>query len=170
MVKVESKKGNDKPEARRGVRNSTEPRVDEMIMEPGEYEVSKDSEFTIDIYMKRVAGRGRWQIVTGPGKEVIKESVKMRMWFYDEMVDLKKKATSYDAAKRMHVVDHDALNRLKAQKLFLDWTFQDRNVRITLHKVNGVMTDESWAMFTRLQPNIIKYIFDKMNEIYEYNG
>jgi hypothetical protein len=170
MMKVESKEGNGEPARRSVVVKSNEPRVDEMLMEPGTYEVSKDSEFVIEIYLKPISGGKRWQIVTGPGKEVIKESVRMRMWFYDEMVDLKKRATSFDAAKRMHVVDHDALNRFKAQKFFLDWTFQNSNKRIILHKQNGVMTDESWAMFTRLQPNIIRHIFDKMNEIYEYNG
>jgi hypothetical protein len=145
-----------------------EHRVDETLMEPGEYEVTSDTVFSITVCLKRT--ENRWSVVTGTGKDVHEESVTMRMWTYDEMVTLRKKATGYDANKRMHIVDHDALNRLKAQKLFVDWTFQDRNKRIVLHRVNGVMTDESWKKFTRLQPNIIKYIFDKMNEIYEYNG
>lgn len=145
-----------------------EPRVDALLMKPGDYEVTPDTTFSIDIYLKRVSNR--WVLQGGPGKEVVKETVVMRLWDYDEMVSLRKQATAYDAQKRMHVVDHDVLNQLKAQMLFVDWTFHERNARIVLHRVNGVMTDESWKKFTRLSPNIIKYIFDKMNEIYEYNG
>lgn len=170
MPKVESKQGNDEPVKRRqrGASVKTENRLDETLMEPGEYEVTNDSTFTIDIYLKR--HENRWIIVSGPDTGVIKESIVMRMWTYDEMVELRKRATSYDAAKRMHVVDHDALNRLKAQKLFVEWTFHERNERITLYRVQGVMVDESWNKFSRLQPSIIRYIFDKMNEIYEHNG
>ena len=170
MPTVESKKGNTEPveRGRRGVSVKAGPRVDDMLIEPGDYEVTPDSTFTIDIYLKR--HQNRWIIVGPQEKGAIKESVTMRMWTYDEMVELRKRATSYDSAKRMHVVDHDALNRLKAQKLFVNWTFQDRNQRIVLHRVQGVMVDESWDKFTKLQPSIIKFIFDEMNKVYEYNG
>jgi len=150
------------------IKKNSKNRIDEQLMEPGDYEVTPDTTFKIEIYLKLTDKR--WVIQSGPGKDVRKEVVTMRMWNYDEMVDLRKKSTSYDMNKRMHVVDHDVLNRIKAQKLFVSWTFQDKNSRIVLHKVNGVMTDESWNKFTKLSPNIIKYIFDKMNEIYEYNG
>jgi len=147
---------------------SNEPRVDEALMEPGDYEVTSDTVFSITVFLKRHVNR--WQVVAGAGKDVREETIIMRMWKYDEMVDLRKRATGYDSSKRMHIVDHDALNRLKAQKLFIEWTFQERNKRIVLHRHQGVMTDESWKIFSRLQPNIIKYIFDQMNEIYEHNG
>ena len=167
MPKVEAKDDGKKPRKKRGVKN-TGPRVDEMLMEAGDYEVKPDSDFSIDLYLK--PQDGRWIICTGPGKGVQKETVTFRMWNYDEMVDLKKKATAYDSSKRMHVVDHDALNQLKAQKLLMSFTFAERNKRIVLHRTQGVMTDESWRKFKKLQPSIIKYIFDKMNEVYEYNG
>jgi hypothetical protein len=164
MPVLESKKSAVKPrrETAKG------PRVDEAIMEPGDYEVTPDTTFGIDLYLKRQGNR--WIIQGGPGKDVQKETVTMRLWDYDEMVELRKMSTAYDASKRMHIVDHDVLNRLKAQKLFVSWTFQDRNKRIVLHKRQGAMTDESWEKFKKLSPNIIKYLFEKMNEVYEYNG
>jgi hypothetical protein len=168
MPTVQSKVGNKAPAQRGNRQEKSEPRLDETLMEPGDYEVTIESTFTIEIYLK--PHKNRWQVVSGPGEEVRKESVTMRMWTYDEMVELRKRATAYDSGKRMHVVDHDALNRLKAQKLFVSWTFQERNKRIMMVKHQGVMVDESWKKFTRLQPSIIKYIFDKMNEVYEYNG
>ena len=48
-----------------------EPRVDELLMKPGDYEVTPDTTFSIDIYLKRVSNR--WVLQSGPGKEVVKE-------------------------------------------------------------------------------------------------
>ena len=168
MPVLESK--NNKPENKRGRATGVKaaPRVDEMLMEPGDYEVRSDSTFDVEIHLK--AQGNRWIVVGSAGKDVVTETIKMRLWNYNEMVDLRKKATAYDASKRMHIVDHDALNRLKAQKLFVDWTFHERNKRIVLHRVNGVMTDESWDKFIKLQTNILEYVFKSMNEIYEHNG
>lgn len=144
-----------------------ENRLDVKLMDAGDYEVTLETKFTIDIYLKKI--NNRWIICDGPGKDIRKESVTMRMWNYDEMVDLRKQATMYDQLKRIHMVDNDLLNRLKAQKLLIDWSFAEKNERIYLHRINGVMTDESWDKFKKLSPNIIRYIFEKMNDIYEYN-
>ena len=92
------------------------------------------------------------------------------MWGYDEMVDMKKMATSYDATKRMHTIDNDLLNRLKVQKLIVSWTFGNDNPRLKIQHVNGVMTDESWNAFKLLQTNISTYLLDEMNKVYELNG
>ncbi len=44
------------------------------------------------------------------------------------------------------------------------------NPRLKLHRVGGVLTDESWVMFTKLQTNIINHIFNGMNDVYDLNG
>jgi hypothetical protein len=98
------------------------------------------------------------------------ETVTFRMWSYDEMVEMRKMATTYDQIKRIHMIDHDALNQLKVQRLMIDWTFGKDNPRLKLHHVNGVLVDEAWAAFKRLQSNIISFIFDRMNRVYELNG
>lgn len=144
-------------------------RVDERIMEPGKYEVTDKTTFDIEVHLKTGIG-GRWVVVVGPGKGVDTHKLVFRMWNYDEMVDLKKKATTFEQVRRVHIIDNDALNRLKVQKLLLSWTFDVENPRLKIHRVNGVLTDESWQKFVRLQPNIINYIFDRMNEVYELNG
>jgi len=143
-------------------------RVDEQIMPPGNYEVTEEHTFDVDVYLKK--NGKRWIVVRGEGKGIEVEKVVFRAWNYDEMVDLKKRATTYDPTRRVHIIDQDALNQLKVQKLLVSWTFGDNNPRLKIHRVQGVLTDESWASFKRLQTNIIDYIFGKMNEVLDYNG
>lgn len=143
-------------------------RVDERLMKPGKYEITKDTLFTVEIYTKEKDGR--WLIMNGPGKGIMSNFVVFRMWGFDEMVEIRKLATSYDAGKRMHMLDNDMLNRLKIQRLMVSWTFDKENPRLRIQHVNDTMTDESWKSFTLLQPNISGYIIDEMNKVYEFNG
>jgi hypothetical protein len=143
-------------------------RVDEQIMGPGKYEVTPDQTFTIPICLK--VKDGRWIVMAGPGKDTDSHEVVFRMWKYDEQVDLKKRATTFDAERRVHMIDNDALNRLKVQKFMMSWTFDRENPRLKLHHVQGVLTDEGWEAFTKLQQNIIAYVLGEMNQVYEFNG
>ena len=145
-----------------------EPRVDERLMEPGDYEITSDVTFDVDIYLKKEGSR--WMVVDKGMKDAIEHKVVFRMWNYDEMVEMRKMCTSYDSNKRMHMIDNDALNRLKVQKLMVSWTFGNDNPRLKLHRIQGTLTDESWGAFKRLQPNIITTILDKANRVYEFNG
>lgn len=141
-------------------------RLDEKLMEPGDYEVTRDTTFDIKIKLKK--SKGRWLVVSS-GEDVIQEVV-FRMWNYDEMVEMRKMSMSYDSSKRMHMIDNDALNRIKIQKLLISWTFGDNNPRLKLNHTQGVMTDESWDAFKKLQPNIITYILDGANSVFEFNS
>jgi len=156
-----------KPE-QKGQEAPAAPRVDERLMGPGRYEVSKDTVFKVKLFLRE--RDGRWLLVTAPGKGVEEHEAVFRMWTYDEMVEMKKMATSYDATKRLHMIDNDALNRLKVQRLMVSWTFERDNPRLRVQHVQGVMTDESWQAFARLQPNISTYILDEANKVYEFNG
>jgi len=146
-----------------------EDRVDVRLMQPGKYEVSPDDTFTIDIYLQ--IKEKRWILVEESEEEdVFHEEVVMKMWTYNDSVELRKMATSYDQMKRLHMIDQDSLNRLKIQKFLVSWTFGRDNERLKLHHHNKTLTDESWAAVSKLQPNILEYIIQKMNAVYEYNG
>jgi hypothetical protein len=162
MAKVEAKPEMKMQEAPR------QSRIDERLMKPGKYEVSNEHTFDVEIHLAPV--KDRWVISDRPGKGIDTHKVVFRMWNYDEMIDLKRKATSYDSQKRLHMVDNDALNRLKIQKLLVSWTLDSENPRLKLFHVQGVLTDESWQTFAKLQPNIISHIIEEMNRVYEYNG
>ena len=143
-------------------------RIDEKLMGPGKYEITKDTTFTVNIHLKPVDGR--WILMVDSGKGVDSHKIVFRMWTYDEMVELKKLATNYDQQKRIHMLDNDMLNRLKIQKLMLSWTFDKDNPRLKLNHVQGILTDESWNAVKGLQPNILEYIISEMNRVYELNG
>jgi hypothetical protein len=147
--------------------SSKEVRYDTVLMEPGEYEVTKDSIFVIKVPLKQKKNEKWWVIVDENNSDVV-EKVVFRMWTYDEMVELRKLATKYDPIRRIHMIDHDILNRLKIQRFMKSWTFGRNNPRLAIHHVNGVMTDESWDAVVKLQTNILKFLIDKINEIYEY--
>lgn len=148
-----------------------EARHDKVLMGPGDYEVTKGSTFTIEVYLKQRSEKDNWWIVTTDKEEAITiEEVTFRMWSYDEMVEMRKLSTKYDQVRRVHMIDHDVLNRLKIQRFMKKWTFDRNNPRLELHHVNGVMVDEAWAKVKLLQPNILKYIIDEMNERYEFGG
>lgn len=145
-----------------------EQRVDEALMEPGDYEVTANHTFDVILFLS--AKDGRWVLMNSEGKDVVEHKVVIRLWSYDEMVGLRKAATSYDSNKRIHMVDQDLLNRLKIQKLFISWTLESVNPRLKLHRQQGTLTDESWLNIKKVQPNILQYIINKMNEVLEYNG
>jgi hypothetical protein len=144
------------------------PRVDESLMEPGDYEVTPEHTFDILLFLKEKDGR--WVVVNKGGSGVSEHKIVMRMWSYDEMVELRKRATSYDQNKRIHMIDQDLLNRIKIQKLMMSWTLSDDNARLKIHRRQGALTDESWTNVKRLQTNILQFIINSMNEVYELNG
>lgn len=165
MAKVEAKPNAAVQASQSSTRGN---RLDEAIMKPGKYEVTNEHTFKIEVNLFQK--EGRWIVVEGKGKGVEEHEIVFRMWTYEEMIELKKLATSFDPQKRLHMVDNDLLNRLKVQKLMVSWTFDKDNPRLKIAHVNGVLTDESWAAFIKLQPNIVTHILDEMNRVYEYNG
>lgn len=165
--KVEPAKKDQTKEQESGKEEAT-PRVDEELMPPGKYEVTDEDIFKIDLWL--LQKNSRWLIVDSRIPSASKEWIKFRMWTFDEEVELRKKATKYDEKNRLHYIDNDILNRLKVQKLLIEWSFGNENPRLKIHRVNGVLTDESWNSFRKLHRNIIKYILERMNGILEYNA
>jgi len=149
-------------------KTSSESRIDTSIQSYGKFEVTPDQTFSFEIILKQ--HKGRWIILDKDvaGSEIHK--VTFRIWSYDEMIDLRKRALIYDSVKRIHSIDNDLLNRLKIQKLLVNWTFDKDNPRLKLIHVNGVLVDESWMAFTRLSPNISERIINEMNLVLDYGG
>lgn len=147
-----------------------EARHDVVLMEPGEYEVTKQSTFTIKVPLRRRVGDKWWIVVENEDQAETVEEVVFRMWSYDEMTEMRKLATKHDQVRQVHMIDHDVLNRLKIQRFMISWTFDSDNPRLELHHVNGVLTDETWEKVKLLQTNILRYIIEQMNERYEFGA
>lgn len=165
MPTIKKKEGVPLP---RGEQNKV--RHDKVLMGPGEYEVTKGSTFKIEIHLKPRSEEERYWIICDESEAVTSEEVVFRMWTYDEMVEMRKLSTKYDQIRRVHLIDHDVLNRLKIQRFMKSWTFDRSNPRLELNHVNGVLVDEAWEKITKLQPNILKYIMDEMNKRYEFGA
>ena len=164
MPTIQEKPGAPKP------RGQQQPRFDNALMEPGNYEVTKESTFSVKVHLKLRSENEKWWVIVSEEEATVTEEVVFRMWTYDEMVEMRKLATKYDTVRRVHMIDHDVLNRLKIQRFMVSWTFSNNNPRLQLHHQNGVLTDEAWTAVTRLQTNILKHLIDEMNEKYEFGG
>ncbi len=155
--KVEAKKVNNAP------------RIDSALREAGKFELRKDDYFTLRFGL--VIFENRWLLAKEEEGEGIETCwVKFKMWSFEEEVSLKSQATQWDGQKRMHSLNHDFFNRLKIQKLLLDWSFSQENETFKLHRVQNSLTDESFGAFLRLHRNICSHIIDNMNRVLEYNG
>lgn len=148
-----------------------EKRVDIQLLKPGKYELTEEDTFKIEFSITKKDGR--WVVLDGtvekvPGVE--EHCVEFKMWSFEEDVALRKMCTSYDPLKRLHFVDNDVLNRVKVQRLLKSWTFERDNPRLKILHVGGVLSDESYTAFSKLQPNIIRHILERMNNVLEFNG
>ena len=141
--------------------------IDDSLNKPGKYEVSEASDFTIELFLR--FHKGRWILMEHEDSKTENHKVVFRMWTYNEMVELKKMATTFDLRKKVHELDNDLLNMLKIKRFLKSWTFGEKNKRLEIQHVGGTMTDEGWTAFTRLQPSIAQYIIDEMNAVFEYN-
>jgi len=144
-------------------------RVDESLKKAGKYEVTEDD--TFDIRFGLINREGRW-LITEYVSEDDEDSheVVFRMWTFEEEVVLRQKSTAYDTIKKIWSIDQDNLNRLKVQRLLKSWTLDKGNNRLKLLHVDGILSDEGWAAFRKLHPNIVRFILNEMNKILEYNG
>jgi len=161
-MKIESAK---KPEEKGSTFNVVGERVDEKLQGPGKYVVTKEKTFRVNFGLSE--RDGRW-IVTKPGAGAEDHWVEFRIWSFNEEVELRKMATIFDPLKKIHIVDNDYLNRLKVQRLMMNWTLDKNNDKLKLLHVNGVLSDEGWKAFTSLYPNIIRFVLESMNAVLEY--
>ena len=146
--------------------------VNPLIADDSKYHLKEDDTFMLKFGI--LSYEGRWRIVDFERLEDVPEAeehwAKVKMCPYGLQNWIKEKATTFDRVTRMHKYDADLSNRIKIQRLLIDWSFSKEDERCKIHHVQGVMSDESYAMFERMQPNIINHIITRMNEILEYNG
>ncbi|MCK9154620.1 MAG: hypothetical protein M0P12_00750 [Paludibacteraceae bacterium] len=148
-----------------------EPRnksVELSLQKPGKYEVNPEQ--TFDIIINVVNHNGRWIVVHQPTRNSEEHRVSFRIWTFEEMIEIKRKSTNIDPMSRKTNIDLDMMNRMKVQKLLTEWTFSKDNPRLSIQHVNGILTDESWKAFTRLDPTIIQKILDEMNFFLDCGG
>jgi len=142
--------------------------VELSLQKPGKYE--SNPEQTFDIIINVLNRQGRWIVIQSPIKGSEEHRVTFRLWTFEEMIEIKRKATTVDPMSRKTNIDFDLMNRMKVQKLLTSWTFSNDNPRLSIQHVNGVMTDESWKAFTKLDPSIIQRILDEMNFFLDCGG
>ena len=139
--------------------------ADTSLLNAGKYEVTSNSTFTVKLNL--FLQDGRWMVVDRDMKGSDHHEVVFRMWTFDEAIEFRKKATSLHAETRQQLLDDDHLNEIKVRKLMQSWTFDRENSRLKIHRVGGVLTDESLEIIKKLQENILRYIHLQMNVVLE---
>ena len=145
--------------------------ITKSLEEKTRYEVKDDDSFTIDFGV--VDYDGRIRVCSEENIEAVGAEphwVKFKMWDYSLQSFIRLQATKYDNQKRFHTLDKDLQDRLKLQRLMLDWSFKNKSDRFRIHRVNGVMTDESYNVMMGMHVNVLNHIINAMNEILENNG
>jgi hypothetical protein len=101
------------------------------------------------------------------GPNSVEHWVEFRMWDYNAMVNLRKRATQYHDQSNTFYVDTDAFNDLKIKFLLKDWSFGHLDPHMKLTHFQGSLSDESFSAFKNLLPWIASAIVRKMNEVLE---
>jgi len=148
--------------------NSKPQTTEESLYQTGEYEITPDDDFKIEFYITKIDKR--WVIRREKSENTEYHWVIFRMWSYEEEIELRKKATSFDEIKRLHSLDNNILDRFKIQRLLKSWSFEEKNQRLKLHHVNGILTDECYKNVMKLHPTVLRFIIQCMNEVLEQNG
>jgi hypothetical protein len=141
-------------------------KVNEKLSGPGKYVVTKDNTFKIRFGLMQ--HDGRWVVVKPETTGADDHWVEFRVWSFNEEVELRKMSTQFDPLKKIHIIDNDYLNRLKVQRLLLNWSFDEQNPKLKLLHVGGVLSDEGWKAFTSLFPTIVRFILEAMNAVLEH--
>ena len=155
-----------------GAATAAEPNIElhQKTREPSEYEIKDSDTFKVKFGLAQVGedDEKRW-IVTEDrvDPEIKRHWVRFRMWKFGEELHMKQIATVYDPVKKIHYLDQDSLNALKIRHLLSDWSFSEKNDSMKLFHVNGVLADESYAMFMGLYPSICRHIIYEMNSVIE---
>ena len=83
---------------------------------------------------------------------------------YQEELEAKRTATTYDEVRGIHYVDNDVISEWRVKRCLLRWNFHRklRNFCKRLHRSNNQLTTESWEDFRRLPPLVRKVIVNKL--------
>lgn len=132
---------------------------------PSRYFVKPDSTFRVVFGVFERDGR---LIPCGADTEGCEQHwIEFRIWNFKEETQLKKMCSEFDTVNRVHKIDNDKLDRLKVQKLFVNWSFGEKDPDLVLHPINGIMPDADVEKFFSLYPAIIHHLLDCMNLVLE---
>lgn len=93
--------------------------------------------------------------------------IDIKLWNYEKMIEMRKKAQKYHLDSRSFYIDQDILNDLKLKELIIDWSFGHEDPHMKLHHVNGILTDESLKIIKSLYPWVLEHIINKINLVLE---
>jgi len=133
------------------------------------WQIKKDETFRIRFdldELEKEDGKFELSLIEGGG-DTVEHWFEFRMWDYNAMVNLRKKATKYHDDSNTFYVDADLFNDVKIIFLLKDWSFGqiDPHMKLTHHE--GRLSDESISAFKNLVPMIANSIIFKMNEVLE---
>ena len=100
-------------------------------------------------------------------ESVVQHWVDVKIWDFDEMVKLKKKAQQFNEQARTFYIDPDDFNELKLKYLLLAWSFGELDPHMKLQHANGVLTDESMKKVKKIKPWVLAHMLIKINEVLE---
>ena len=133
------------------------------------WQIKKDETFRIRFNLDELEKEdGKFELhLTEKGGDSVEHWFEFRMWDYNAMVNLRKKATKYHNESNTFYVDADLFNDVKIIFLLKDWSFGqiDPHMKLTHH--DGRLSDESISAFKNLVPMIANSIIFKMNEVLE---
>jgi hypothetical protein len=85
---------------------------------------------------------------------------------YEEELEAKKNATTYDEGRGVHYVDNDVISEWRVRKCLIKWNLPTKLKGFCrrLHRYNNSLTDESWEDFKKLPPLVRKKIIQRLWE------
>jgi hypothetical protein len=83
---------------------------------------------------------------------------------YQEELEAKRTATTYDEVRGLHYVDNDVISEWRAKRCLIRWNLHLRlkNFCKRLRRANNMLTSESWEDFKKLPPLVRKTIVNKL--------
>ena len=100
MMTVQPKPNQQRPEIPQKKEN-----IALSIMPPGKYEVTPSQTFEVILYVREY--KGRWVVCDRSTSSTVEHKAVFRVWTFDEMVELRRRATNYDPSKRSNITDND---------------------------------------------------------------
>lgn len=85
---------------------------------------------------------------------------------YEEELEAKRNATTYDESRGIHFVDNDLISEWRVKRCLIKWNLHVRLKGFCkrLRRTNNSLTSESWEDFRRLPPLVRKTIVNKLWE------
>jgi len=125
-----------------------------------------DNHFKLPFYL-RVNNLGLLEVLPRKKKRLAHYNcwIEIEYCAYDREVEIKEAATFLDERKGLHLTNYDRLTELRVQRCLAGWNLHEiPDLTVPLHRINGLLTDESLNGWKKLPPPLRKYISNQVNE------